>query len=187
MHNLHLCVVRAASATEAESEVEGYIAGWGDEDNWRTICGSVSAKDEVHITGDGRYPPDVGMTIAGVNAMFASWVQHPEIGIMGIDLGPAIKEVLQGVVAGHAYEQKEAFKLYTLERYIHGLYERARNGLNVPGTVPDVFKHEFYNGDFDECGVTHCGDISEPELKDSDPPGLKDSGDLYVVFVDMHS
>jgi|688.fasta_scaffold309193_3 hypothetical protein len=187
MHNLHLCVVRAASATEAENEVESYIAGWGDENNWRTICGSVSAKDEVHITGDGRYPPDADMTITKINKMFAGWVEHPEIGIMGIDLGPAIKEALQAVVDGHVFEQKEAFKLYTLERYIHDLYERAGNGLNAPGTIPNVFEHEYHNGDFDECGVTHCGDISDSELKDSEPPELKDRGDLYVVFVDMHS
>ena len=57
MHNLHILVTRAHSATQAEDDVKSYLDGWGDEDNWRTICGSVSQDNEVHDTLAGRYRP----------------------------------------------------------------------------------------------------------------------------------
>jgi hypothetical protein len=189
MHNLHLCVVRAKNAVEAEETVDEAISDWGGENNWRSICGSISEKNEVHISGEGRFPPGDNDTIADVNKMFNGWVGHPEIGAMGIDSGSTIKETLQKIIDGQAFDQKSAHKLNTVQRYIGALYERAVNGLTAGGE-PDVFTHEYYARSLNECGVTHIGDPNDTEQQDDGEPNdskQQDDGDRYVVFVDMHS
>ncbi len=53
MHNLHLVVVNAENAKDAMHNAEMAIFEWGNENNWRTMCGAVSENDEMVATGNG--------------------------------------------------------------------------------------------------------------------------------------
>lgn len=174
MHNLHLCVVRAKNPLIAEDIVEAEIADWGNENNWRAICGSISEDDAVHVTGEGRFEPSDTDTVETINKMFGKHVREPYIGVMGTDCRETIRRTLAAVAADSPVEHD--FDLYILEKYIHKLYENAINGLNKPDVVPNVFEHQYNAWTLDEFGVTHIGD-----------PTQDAAGKRYVVFVDMHS
>lgn len=58
MHNLHIMRTYAESHTNACSIVEDYISDFGDENNWRTICGSICEDGTTQDSTspfDGRY------------------------------------------------------------------------------------------------------------------------------------
>ena len=47
MHNIHYVRTYANNAQNACNFVESEIESWGDENNWRTICGAVNKKGKV--------------------------------------------------------------------------------------------------------------------------------------------
>ena len=67
MHNLHYVVVKAETGEEACSEVESSIEDFGNENNWRNICGAVSQDNEVYKSLDGRWKPEDDDTIEKIN------------------------------------------------------------------------------------------------------------------------
>jgi hypothetical protein len=44
MHNLHFVITTADSPEDACNNVETLISDFGNENNWRTVCGCVSEK-----------------------------------------------------------------------------------------------------------------------------------------------
>lgn len=177
MHNLHLCVVRAANAEDAEDAVESALEDWGDENNWYTICGSVSEDDVVHTTDEGRYCPDELNSIVGINEWFRRLVGSPHIGVFDNDDSQAIFDTLRKLL--NRETMHDWLPLYRLRQYIQHLEAAAYADLTKPDIVLNVLEHEFKCWDLAEVGVTH---INEPNAHAN-----KDNGKLFVVFVDMHS
>jgi hypothetical protein len=173
MHNLHLVVVRAESGEDACSEAESFLMDWGNENNWRTMCGAVSQDNEVYKASEGRHEPDENTnTIAKINKMVRGWFKS-------YIYSETAKKLL---AKGKKVENFNTQELYSLEKYAKFLYEiksikqtkayRRKNGEKVSNQF-NVLEDNFYAFSYDECGVTQT---------DND-----DDGKLWVVFVDMHS
>jgi len=172
MHNLHLVVVRAESGEDACSEAESFLMDWGNEDNWRTMCGAVSQDNEVYKASDGRFEPDDNTnTIAKINKMVKGWMK-----------GDLYSETAKKLLAkGKKVESFNTYQLYSLQQYAKFLYEvksyketkalRRKSGKEVSNQF-NVLEDEFYSFAYVECGVTqtHSGE-----------------GKLWIVFCDMHS
>ena len=195
MHNLHVCVVRSSSAEEAERVVESAIESWGDENNWRTICGSLSEDGVVHLTGEGRYPPDEDETVEKLNAWFTELVGKPTFGIMGIDITDNIRRGLElGLrrIQSGMLEIPEDKKdksgvwcdLYSAAEYLSCTADACLNN-TINRTDLSVFKDQYLAWKLSECGVTHIDDEMpiQPDREGFDYTGTK----LYAVYVDMHS
>jgi hypothetical protein len=172
MHNLHFVVVRAENGEDACSEADNFLMDWGNENNWRTMCGAVSEDNEVYKASDGRYEPDENTnTIAKINKIIKGWLKTD-----------IYSETAKKLLAkGKKVEKFNRQELYSLQKYAKFLYEiktikdtkayRKKNGDKVSNQF-NVLEDDFYAFSYDECGVTQT-----------------DSGDgkLWVVFVDMHS
>ena len=168
MHNLHFYVVKADNAKNACSEVDSLIDSFGDENNWRTICGCVSEDNEVHDIGKGdtfggRYiPSDMNLTtIESINKLVAGW------------LGDEVRYsmIIKKLKESPDFTNKEIWKkhdLWCLEKYANSLYQRYDIG------TFDVLKDSHFAYQYDECGVTQY-------------EGEQTTGKKYVVFIDMHS
>lgn len=50
MHNQHILIVNAENGEEAVDEALGRIENWGDDNNWRSAIGALSATGEVYLT-----------------------------------------------------------------------------------------------------------------------------------------
>ena len=171
MHNLHLALTYADSPAAACFDVENYIEGWGDENNWRHISGCISEDDEVDVnTKDGRFFHDNEEmhTIKGINETVRAWM-NPNASFMG-QSGP---NVIKMVAAGEKPSRQQWWELIQYAKHMEGVEE---NLANLKGKEFDVRElHTFRSYEFNESGVT----------KTNFP---KSDGDkLYVVFIDMHS
>ena len=184
MHNPHFCVIAADSAEEAEAAVEAELQDWGDENNWRSICGSVSERDEVHVTGDGRYPPDDDdNTIAKLNRYMQSLVDAKDCP-METEALALMKTVVEG------QQPKLAHDWWRIKQYAERMFDMHCNGVGrfSPGGGFDILTNQFMDGCFDEIGVTNFVDPGPWDGEDAiamqaDNPQRQ----RYVVFVDMHS
>ena len=184
MHNPHFCVIAADSAEEAEAAVEVELQDWGDENNWRSICGSVSEHDEVHVTGAGRYPPDdTDNTIAKLNRFMQSTVD-------AVDGLPELEalELMRTVVAGGYPPTPHGW--WRIKQYAERMFDMHCNGVGrfAAGGAFDILTNQFMDGCYDEVGVTNMVDPGPWDGEDAIAmreynPGRK----RYVVFVDMHS
>lgn len=170
MHNLHLIVVKAKTGKEACQNVESEIQDFGDENNWRTICGAVAEDDKVYIHDkSGRFLPTKDRnTIAKINTMIKGWLKGSDfyndeaIKTLKIYLSEKNKpSVIKGIdwcIVRLWAKQKEE------EASFRDIYKN-----NV-----DVLNMSFYEYEYTEVGVTNMVNVSE-------------EGKLWVVFVDMHS
>lgn len=173
MHNLHFVVVKAETGEEACDIVETQISNWGNENNWRTMCGAVSENDEVYNANDGRYPPTkYSNTIAKINKNVNRWLKS-------CYYGETAKELLAKGKKVERFAQHELWSLMKYAEYLHELKcfkltktVQKKNGKKVSSSF-DVLSDEFYSWKFDECGVTQIENENE--------------GKIWVVFVDMHS
>lgn len=173
MHNLHFVVVKAETGEEACDIVETQISNWGNENNWRTMCGAVSENNEVYYTTDGRYPPSKDSnTIAKINKKVKGWLK-------GNYYGGTAKELLAKGKKVECFSQQEAWSLMKYAEYLHELkllkltktYQK-KAGKKVSPSF-DILSDEFYSWKFDERGVTRID--------------YENEGKVWVVFVDMHS
>jgi hypothetical protein len=172
MHNLHFVVIKAYSAEDACDSVESLISDYGDENNWRTICGCVSEDNEVFdkdIENDifkGRYcPTDMELTsIEEINKYIKTVV-----GTTGTYSSAAIEKLKE---EPDITKWKDSHALWSLGEYAKEL----RNNLGIDPENIDVFNLSYYEHEYDEFGVT-------PFLED----GFNEGDKKYVVFVDMHS
>lgn len=160
MHNLHLVVVKAENAKDACDTVETELSDWGNENNWRTICGCVSEDNEVYIQGDGRYPPEKDDTIETINKMVTEWVNDTN------HYGKQAEEKLKTEPDITKWKPGE---LWSLQKYAEKLY----NDYSIKGREFNILEDSYYEYEYDECGVTQITSDSEDKI--------------YVVFVDMHS
>jgi hypothetical protein len=164
MHNLHLVVLKAEDAQDACDTVESQIEDYGNENNWRTICGCVSEDNEVYIHDkSGRYPPEANETIESINAMVRKWV-NSEGSFSGAAIAKLKKEP-------DFTKWTDSLALWSLGKYVDELRYKAE----LNGEEFDVLQHSYANGVYDECGVTQLDVWEEEDTK------------TYVVFVDMHS
>lgn len=166
MHILHFVTVRAESAQDAMSTVETEIVDYGNENNWRSICGAVSEDNEVTIGDkDGLFVPKPDTTIESINAVVRELLKRPPANAEnGLEL---IKKVAAG-------EQIENHEWWNIGQYAERQYEVAGRGDDY-----DILQDEdgLYRGQYDTQGVTPIDD-----------GGFEEEGTkLYVVFVDMHS
>jgi len=162
MHNLHFVVVKADTAKEACKEVESEIQDFGNENNWRTICGCVSSKNKTFNYEDGRWSPtDESLnSIKKINKFISEQIK------------PYKDEVIQGLESGKTtFNDLKGFDWYSLEKYAKDMFQYTH--LKTPEQF-DVLKDTYYEHSFDEFGVTNL--IENTEGKGT-----------YVVFVDMHS
>jgi hypothetical protein len=77
MHNLHYVRVKANSGEEACQFAESALMDFGNENNWRTMCGAVSQDNEVYNAGDGRYIPmnTNASVIEAINDQVNGWIK----------------------------------------------------------------------------------------------------------------
>jgi hypothetical protein len=157
--NLHLCVTRAATATEAEVEVWNAACDNTDPDAGVQVCGSVSETDEVNLAEDETgYLPSLleeeGMgTIAQINEWLGSATAPAS--------DPESRETLRRIADGQ--EVTDDMALWRAKRYVNRLMQEAIAKAASP--TPDVFKQEFYAWDFRNEGVTHIGPLDgDPRL-----------------------
>ena len=164
MHNLHLVRVKANSGQEACEGVESAIMDFGNENNWRCICGAVSEDNEVYDAGEGRYRPNESdlTTIDLLNDCVNKWIES----------------CFYGSVAKEKFEKNEtnldewnAHELWSLSKYAEHLSE----AVEYKEKSFDVLKDVFFSYKYDECGVTDL----EWSVGDGDK--------TWIVFVDMHS
>lgn len=166
MHNLHLILVSAENAEDACDVVESHISDFGNENNWRSICGCVSQDDEVHIINDGRYPPDADDTIEKINKMVVGWLTpYASTDKLIIALNDGSKKLS---------DITDYMDWLRLESYADHMQNVALLGKKDSFDI--LAGDEFKSCEFDEVGVT---DITEGERIEGNK--------LYVVFVDMHS
>jgi len=181
MHNLHLAVVRAESAQDACNYVENEITEYGNDNNWRTICGSVSEDNEVFINdGDGRYAPDDDSnTIDKINSMVEGWLK-------GTFYGEQARVKLKESNGNIDLTTWDTADLFSLEEYAKFLYQlksieqgreyNRKQGKTVKDTF-DVLAEDFFEYKYDQCGVTNFTNNQDETEGDK----------IYVVFIDMHS
>lgn len=164
MHNLHLVVVQAESPEDACNIAENGISDYGDENNWRTICGCVSEENEVYVQEDGRYPPDEDTnTIDKINAWVDGLLSQPNL--YSTTAMQRLKE------EPDISKWTDSQELWSLGQYV----EYLKAGVHHRGEKFNVFEDSYREWDLDECGVTHLDMGTDTGQK------------KYVVFVDMHS
>jgi hypothetical protein len=163
MHNLHLVVVKANSAKEACESVEGFVEGFGSEDNWYEICGCVSKSNRVYNTGRGRYSPESAemTTIAKINKAVRAWTK-------GNIYTTIASEMLKKAKGKINLKKWTSSELYSLKRLAEHEYQCS----HIRDKKINVLEDEFYAYSYNECGVTHCQQ--------------EDGRYTYIVFVDMH-
>jgi hypothetical protein len=163
MHNLHLVVVKADCPEDACNHVENELMDWGNENNWRTICGCVSEHDEVYVNDDGRWSPadQEYNTIKKLNKLVKSWIN---------DSGIYCESAIEMLKTEPDITKWPKHELWSLQQYAKYLYQVA----DIERENVDIFKTTLFNYDFDEMGVTDMMEDDDGETR-------------YVVFVDMHS
>lgn len=168
MHNLHIGLVYAETGEEACNSVESSIETWGDENNWRTICGAVS-EDGNYETEDGRYPPNVCDTLDKINEMVRkNWMASSFFGQNG-------KSHIEKFVKEKKLNAHEWWEVIQYAKHMESVASVEEQG---DGDFDIRKKHEFMTWKLSECGVTNLG-----AWADECPEGEK----LWAVFIDMHS
>jgi hypothetical protein len=165
MHNLHFIVIKANSGEEACQEAENLIDDYGNENNWRTMCGAVSQDNEVYDAGDGRYQPSEKeyITIEKINEVVNSWA----------------KETFYGETARKKFEKGETnldewnqLELWSLSKYADHLSET----IGYKNKSFNVLEDTLFEYSYDQCGVTNFTEVN-----------ASDGDKTWVVFCDMHS
>jgi len=161
MHNLHYVVVGAEDGKGACHTAEWEIMDWGDENNWRSICGAVCKDGTVYETGDGRWT--VGdMTVKKIEKLIM------DTALESASLNDRAKEIAVKLASG---EPLEKLDMYILRKSITEM--ESAKWLLDGGRKTFKEGMEYRPWELDEFGVTNIFN--------------KDSGKLWVVVVDMHS
>lgn len=168
MHNLHLVTIKSSCPEFACADVEGYILDFGNDNNWRTICGCVSEKNEVYVYDkESRYSPHDYNTIQKINKLVMGWIKTNQYDKIKKKLIKT-KGKLNHFNWIDFYELEECAKHY---REVKNLKSK---------TSFNVLKNNFFPYSYDMNGVTQCEE-------ESAEPDENNNLQLYVVFVDMHS
>jgi hypothetical protein len=174
MHNLHFILLKANSGEEACKKAENEIMDFGNENNWRTMCGAVSEDNEVYDAGDGRYRPTETehITIEEINQKVSGWLSESFFGVT------AKEKLGKGEIN---LDEWNAVELWSLSKHARHLSE----AYSYKDREFDILKGDtFYTCQFDECGVT---DFRYDTYEDDDEAMSKTKEKTWVVFCDMHS
>lgn len=173
MHNLHLVVCEADSGEEACSYVEAQIESFGDENNWRTICGALRSNGEAYSTKEGRWEPETleSLKKSLTDAMFNN---NPEQDFFG-------KCFQEALAKFNAKEKMAGMDWYYIKKYAEEAGDRvdAISRHNQPDLTPetfDLFTDEYRSWKLNEFGLTNI--VNDDKAKKEN---------LWVVLVDMHS
>jgi hypothetical protein len=178
MHNLHIMVIAAESADEAMQAAEAHLAGWGDENNWRSIAG-VIAEDGTWHDGNGDSQYSGPFTLEELNKELAEAIElkldtRTRTGFAKLAEGD-VEGVLEGKPADFAIL---TYRMIAFVEQLRAVYSAGLLGPQNTGDrkeLPCVFTTRFRPGEFAEFGVTHLeGSGNRNEKK-------------YAVLVDMHS
>lgn len=159
MHNLHFVVINADSPDEACLAVDAELGSWGDENNWRSIGGCVSDKNEtyIHDSNARYYPDDDCNTIEKLNAWVTSWIypcKHNDKKIL---------KLMNKAVNGKKLNFRDWYNIEAFAEY----KREANNRVSL-----NILKDEYYAGIYYKPGVTQF---------------TRKGTKKYVVFIDMHS
>ena len=160
MHKLHLITTKADSPEDACNEVENEIVDFGNDNNWRTICGCISEDNEIYIhEEDGAFAPEKGMRISDIENMIKGQVRS---------FGYDATEVL---VKFHIDDEILSAQDWWLLKQFCDFKEHQIDFNNEKFNIWEI---EYRYWQLDENGLTNF-------IKQSD-------GDKrYIVFIDMHS
>jgi hypothetical protein len=165
MNNLHFVKVTANSGEEACQQVENLIMDFGNENNYRTMCGAISEDNEIYNAGEGGYQPkDTDYTtIDKINEAVNKWINsswYGETARLKFEKGET------------NLSEWDSHELWSLSK----LAEHLSNAHPFRETPFDFMKDDcFFEYQYDECGFT--------DLTHSTSDGDK----IWIVFVDMHS
>jgi hypothetical protein len=165
MHNIHFVKVKANSGEEACQRVENLLFDFGNENNWRTMCGAVSEDNEIFNSGDGRFQPKETdyQTIEEISNAVNKWAEssfYGETAKLKFDKGET------------NLSEWNQIELWSLSKWAKHLYEACSYKDRPFDCMTD---DTFFCYQYDECGLT--------DLTHSADDGDK----VWFVFVDMHS
>lgn len=173
MHNVHYAVVKAISHAQAQDVVEAEIMDWGDENNWRTICGSVCEDGTAEGSGEGRWDPAT-MTIVGINAEIQNEILEDlttSDPVFDLDIRATMQKLMEG-----KFKKCEYSELSALEQYVQSLISCRNSGVGPYTKKPfNVLKDSYKAHEYDQVGVTQMEFGKQRKTK------------RYVVVIDMHS
>ena len=144
MHNIHFVRTNAPNPEEACNTVECEIMDWGNENNWRTICGAVDKKGKVHDLTAGRWTPSLP---------FAKKMMQDEFTTPDCFHLEAVNKLIS----------KGIDSLNTSEWYCVKKYAEWHSAKSVGGAKKrfNVWKHSFRDWELDECGLTDLDHLEE--------------------------
>mgnify|MGYP003628228438 CR=1 FL=1 len=180
MHNLHLVRVKKASHKDACDYVDSYISGWGDENNWFSVGGSICEDGTVSDYDDyARWVPG-GLNLESLNTMCNEALKgtkftnkHSEEMIDSV-LKSTTKGLLQdGSALGGPWDTEWLALLRTREFLNFLLRTRSARG---KGPYDVLTSDGFFEHDYGEFGLTN--DV------ESDPA---EGSKTYIVLIDMHT
>lgn len=178
-HNLHLVVIKADSAEDACDSVENEIIDFGNDNNWRTICGSVSEDNEVFINEDNAGFMENMETIEKINAAI-----RKDLAALNNDNGYSRgRDLLNILIAGNKkIEDLDGHDWYSVKEFAHDMSNKfdINSGEDKTETFDILKGDEYKMGHYDEFGVTQHMSATQD---DAEFEGQK----TYVVFIDMHS
>jgi len=161
MHYLHFMTVRAENHQEACDAVESSIVEWGNENNWRSICGSVCEDDTAYDTGEGRWTPS-SYKIKDIEEMLKKALSE-------FDNEEEALATMTTVLAGE--EPDDNWDWWKLSKYAKAKYEAGTQADNF-----DIWSVNYFDYQFDNFGITQkAHEYGE------------DEGKRYIVLIDMHS
>jgi hypothetical protein len=175
MHNLHYLLVEADNGQEACGYAEGQIESFGDENNWRTICGATRINGEIYNTKEGRWE--------------AVSLDEIKKGLVDAIFNTSGEEDFsekcfhEALAKFNAKQKMTGMDWYYVRKYAEEAGAKV-DCLSQGGKVDltpeafDPFEHEDRSWKLDEFGVTHLLHGNE------DPENKKN---LWLVAVDMHS
>jgi hypothetical protein len=162
MHNLHYLTIKADSPREACDIVENIIVEWGNENNWRSICGCISEDNEIYIHDEAdSFAPGKTETLSDVTKRIKSWVDN-------FQYDSVIKEKL--VKFQIEEEALTANDWWLLQQYCKFKEEQVKFKQHTFA----LWQSEYRSWELDECGLTNLMEHNDAEKR-------------YVVFLNMHS
>jgi len=182
VHNIHFGRIKSISGKEACEIVEASILDWGNENNWRTVGGSIDEDGETYIhDSHARWTPEVDWlsSLDKINYVMNIRRQH------GADaFVPGFKEIKRTafakLISGKFHTSTKpdlAYVWYSAMKFCEHQYHCSLS----PNESFNCLKenHSFKDWELDQVGLTDFGSPSGPVDVDE----LK----TYIVFIDMHS
>jgi hypothetical protein len=184
-HNLHLMVVKATSGQDACNIVENEIIDFGDDNNWRTVCGAISEKNEVHIEEENGWMEDME-TVKKINAEIRRSISFSD-NEGNHDSG---RDLLNALIKGEkTTKDLGKYDWYNIKNFANDMSSRLEHDGRDLAKDFDILKGDDYKfGHYDEFGVTQfMGGEEDDEPKTKKGKKAKTKNKKWIVFIDMHS